>query len=303
MARNAGEALGVRAETNFVHDHVTQPESERWRTSVQFANIAEMETSLHRLHAPVWPANVLGPIDKARAEHGRALFEDHCAACHGIKVVSQATPIEWKVTPIPLKEIGTDPGEAIAFKENRYSGKALGIDREIDGAEALRTVTEKVKDYFYDQENYTKAQREDADGLGRKNEVVANLVYKARPLIGIWASPPYLHNGSVPTIYDLLSPERPAAFYKGTREYDPEKLGFRTEPFPNAEEFDSKAKGNSNHGHWFANDSRPGKLGDEFSIEERYALIEYLKSASYADYPCNDAVSGAPLSGAVCGAE
>ena len=51
---------------------------------------------------------------------------------------------------------------------------------------------------------------------------------KAGPLLGIWATGPFLHNGSVPTVYDLLSPpeERPRVFWVGSREIDPEKLGF-----------------------------------------------------------------------------
>jgi hypothetical protein len=57
------------------------------------------------------------------------------------------------------------------------------------------------------------------------------LGYKFRPLTGIWATAPYLHNGSVPTLYDLLLPpsDRPTSFYVGTREFDPVKVGFKTE--------------------------------------------------------------------------
>src|SRR5260370_17068936 len=56
------------------------------------------------------------------------------------------------------------------------------------------------------------------------------LAYKGRPLTGIWATPPYLHNGSVPTLYDLLLPpeDRPKSFYLGSREFDPAKVGYVT---------------------------------------------------------------------------
>ena len=107
-----------------------------------------------------------------------------------------------------------------------------------------------------------------------------NLGYTSRPLNGVWATPPFLHNGSVPTIYDLLLPpsQRQKSFFLGTREYDPKKLGFVTDnsKFGNNSEFktrDDKGNlidGNSNDGHDYSND----KLSDE----DRYAIIEYLKT-------------------------
>ena len=65
------------------------------------------------------------------------------------------------------------------------------------------------------------------------------LAYKARPHNGIWATPPYLHNGSVPSVYALLSPvsERPKVFYLGSKQYDPEYLGLNTDRLKGATEF------------------------------------------------------------------
>ena len=108
------------------------------------------------------------------------------------------------------------------------------------------------------------------------------------------ASPPYLHNGSAPTLHDLLSPTRPEKFTVGGREYDPVKVGFDTSPIVNGQTFDTTSAGNSNKGHWFANDDRPGRVGPELSEADRAAIIEYLKSASYADYPCFDALTNDP---------
>ena len=58
----------------------------------------------------------------------------------------------------------------------------------------------------------------------------------------MWATAPFLHNGSVPSIYQLLSPqdERATTFYKGTFDYDPRHLGYRTEAFTNAFLFDTR---------------------------------------------------------------
>ena len=104
--------------------------------------------------------------------------------------------------------------------------------------------------------------------------------YTSRPLNGVWATPPFLHNGSVPTIYDLMLPpsQRQKSFFLATREYDPKKLGFVTDNSKIDNNFEFKTRddkgnlidGNSNDGHDYSND----KLSDE----DRYAIIEYLKT-------------------------
>ncbi|PWQ92264.1 hypothetical protein DKW60_22080 [Leucothrix pacifica] len=105
------------------------------------------------------------------------------------------------------------------------------------------------------------------------------LAYKARPLDGIWATAPYLHNGSVPTLYDLLLPidDRPKDFWVGSFEFDPKKVGYVT-----AQPEDGRATkltttvdgllsaGNSNYGHDYNN--------NQMSDEDRWALVEYMKS-------------------------
>lgn len=71
------------------------------------------------------------------------------------------------------------------------------------------------------------------------------LGYIARPLNGIWATAPYLHNGSVPSLYDLLLPQeqRPTTFYTGSHEFDPSRVGYLTAPGPdNAFLFDTHLK-------------------------------------------------------------
>ncbi|MCR7376614.1 di-heme-cytochrome C peroxidase, partial [Pseudomonas aeruginosa] len=98
------------------------------------------------------------------------------------------------------------------------------------------------------------------------------LGYIARPLNGIWATAPYLHNGSVPSLYDLLLPQeqRPATFYTGSHEFDPSRVGYLTAPGPdNAFLFDTHLEGNSNAGHDFAR---------EYDESQRLALLEYLKT-------------------------
>ena len=100
--------------------------------------------------------------------------------------------------------------------------------------------------------------------------------YKGRPLNGIWATAPYLHNGSVPTLYDLLKPaaERPKSFSVGNREFDPDKVGSKTDvkgfyTYRVVDENGKEIPGNSNAGH---------EYGAKLSEDERGQLLEYLKS-------------------------
>ena len=110
------------------------------------------------------------------------------------------------------------------------------------------------------------------------SENYRDIAYKARPLTGVWATGPFLHNGSVPTLYDLLLPpdKRPTVFRVGSREFDPNHVGFVTGPAP-GNDFVFHVRdaggaiidGNSNQGHDY------GASG--FTEHQRLALLEYLK--------------------------
>ena len=103
--------------------------------------------------------------------------------------------------------------------------------------------------------------------------------YKARPLNGVWATAPFGHAGAVPNLYQWLLPEeqRVKSFYIGSREFDPKHVGFNTNKVEGAFLFrvelddGSPIPGNSNRGH-----SGPGFT--DFSDDERWQLIEYLKT-------------------------
>jgi RoxA-like, cytochrome c-like len=98
--------------------------------------------------------------------------------------------------------------------------------------------------------------------------------YEARALYGIWATAPYLHNGSVPNLWELLTPakRRNATFMVGSRVFDPKRVGYVTDqsPFKNGTFVTdpNNANGNGNGGHEF---------GTDLSEAERWAIIEYLK--------------------------
>jgi hypothetical protein len=93
--------------------------------------------------------------------------------------------------------------------------------------------------------------------------------YKARPLNGVWATAPYLHNGSVRTLAELLEPaaKRANKFHVGSRTFDSDGVGFINDTA--MPEFDTSATGNGNGGHEYGADLKP---------EEKKDLLQYLKS-------------------------
>ena len=98
----------------------------------------------------------------------------------------------------------------------------------------------------------------------------------------MWANGTYLHNGSVPNLYLLLSPQsdRPSTFYVGSKEFDPVNVGFKSGPMKGATKFDTSLPGNSNSGHEFR-DAPPktrGVIGPLLTHEQRMQIIEFLKS-------------------------
>ena len=120
----------------------------------------------------------------------------------------------------------------------------------------------------------------DAAGADLPADTLALLAYKARPLDGIWATSPYLHNGSVPTLYHLLlAPKnRPTSFYSGSHEFDPKFVGYvwKDKPagphsqFSTVDGHGKAIPGNSTAGHDY------GVSG--LTEADRLALLEYLKS-------------------------
>jgi mono/diheme cytochrome c family protein len=173
-------------------------------------------------------------IDQAKAVQGKALFDANCAGCHA----SERTG-----TRIALDEIGTDPNRIETWK-HEYAKKANAVVKEM-GLERMGLVED-----------------EPLNG------------YVAAFLDGIWLRAPYLHNGSVPTLRDMLEPPaaRPQVFYRGYDVYDQQRVGFVTSG-EDAERIgtkhDTTLKGGSNAGHDF---------GTQLAAEEKELLLEYLKT-------------------------
>jgi mono/diheme cytochrome c family protein len=191
--------------------------------------VAWLEKYLGNLPAPRYPF----PIDQAKAQSGRTIFEQHCARCHA----SERTG-----TRIPVSEVGTDP-ERLATWSKQAAIESNKIVRRF-GIERRGLVETEPSGYI------------------------------AAFLDGIWLRAPYLHNGSVPTLRDLLNPvaERPQLFYRGYDVYDSDKVGFITdtrEAQRVGTPFDVRERSNSNRGH---------EYGTDLPAAEKDALIEYLKT-------------------------
>jgi cytochrome c5 len=290
MARNVGEALGVKARLELVGRRGRAlPPDRLYDSSVLVREMHCIETTLWQLRPPRWNEALLPAIDRARAARGRDLFDRHCRHCHGPHVYAKAKqptplkPVEWEMTIVPTTEIGTDPHTAGNFLDYRYDASALDPSdprlESIDAGAALALVTAKVIERQYAALGVTPEERVRYDGFGRPIATQSLRAYKARPLHGIWATAPYLHNGSVPTVYDLLSPEedRPKTFHTGVVQFDPVLLGLARADVPGSFRFDTTIPGNANTGHQFRDDGGVGVIGPALSDDDRFAIIEYLK--------------------------
>jgi len=312
MARNIIEALAV----NSYLDLPGKPKDREkgYVSSVRMEDSWKMEEMASKLKAPEWPGEELfgklGKIDPDRVASGKVLYGKLCAGCHapqwetpttddGVDVLPQPYPPDavaqkagkryYHLRIFNLYTIGTDPGDAENFAGRYADARAIGLQRKTWGPEVIYPVIAGImKRYYTDNEIPTEKQVE-WNGY-RGNYWRAPKAYPARPLAGIWATAPFLHNGSVPNLYELLSPveKRSKTFYRGNLEYDPEHLGFESKKEKSKDgvklfEFDTAKKGNSNFGHEFRDGTGKGVIGRKLSKDERLQIIEYLKVLRFED--------------------
>ncbi|GIZ11745.1 di-heme-cytochrome C peroxidase [Pseudomonas sp. NCCP-436] len=308
MARNIGEALGVGASLHLFDEQGNAvAESDRYASSVRLHDLYTLEETLKSLQPPKWPEEIFGPVDLALASQGKALYLENCAYCHAPnpqpeeRRLAPSRDPEWKMRVVPTTIVGTDPTTANNIADhrfdisrlgwtqaelNRLDVKLFGTDPEsidltsISSAKGLAYITAYVENRAYQDAGIGTEQRHAMDGYGLSIGVQEKRGYKARPLDGVWATPPFLHNGSVSNLFELLSPiyERQSEFWVGSFEFDPVRVGYRTESFPGGFRFDTRVTGNSNRGHEFRDGCRQdGVIGRGLSPRERMALIEYLK--------------------------
>ena len=301
LARNVGEVLGV-----FAHSLLSLDDAgSQFLSTAHIENLRKLEeVYIAKLRAPVWP-EILGPLDTAKVEAGRRLYQKTCGNCHFVRDEFGRFPSLTigsrkfiRTSLIPVDFIGTDsqladnfvkrtadPGGLSAFLPPTLQGKQQ-VSRGLILKAAVGGI---IRRYAVDNNVPAEAIEESRNFRPAEERPPNPWSYKARPLNGIWASAPFLHNGSVPTLYQLLLPanQRPVVFYVGNRTFDPKLVGFISTPSDDAFRFrvlDELGKpiiGNSNAGHSGRNFTHTladdGSLR-EFTDAERWALIEYVKS-------------------------
>lgn len=339
LGRNTGEVLGVFATfelANKGHDI-------GYRSSADIRNLGRLERHLKTLESPQWP-EALPAVNQKLAASGEQVFVEYqCHTCH--QAIDRSDPkrlITAQFSSLDL--IGTDPQmamNAVTAKGNSGLFKGRKIDPLLkDPARfgdttlvapaltkaATGTITQVSPDKpwyiawperIYDvaisvKDNQVKVANRHLDFEVVDNGLQDLVAYKARPLNGIWATAPYLHNGSVPNLYDLFLPScndaevstgkacRPNSFTLGSRQFDPEHVGFVEKSIEEHSDlfvFDTSKPSNSNAGHEYAAGITPvlkldqdGKpiMGEDgkrvlewlppITENKRLALVEYLKT-------------------------
>ncbi len=191
---------------------------------------------LRTLEPPPYP----GKVDARLSARGRQVFARRCSSCHG----SYGEKPEYPNLLVHVDKVGTDP-ELARSSEAAYHAQVRGYNES-----------------WFGQGPHAARLRPEPG-------------YVAPPLDGVWATAPYLHNGSVPTLEAMLDSSLRPKFWRRSfqaRDYDLEKIGWRYQE-ENAgghkHIYDTTLPGHSAAGHTF---------GDALQTDERRALLEYLKT-------------------------
>jgi mono/diheme cytochrome c family protein len=221
--------------------------------TVDIEAIRRVREWIWTLPAPAFP--VPSAIDTSKVGRGRQLFAEYCASCHGMK--NAAGQYDYNTGHFPqlgqienLDQIGTDRDRWASYTQNFSAAQNM-----------------LFAGYPWRFTHFSKTAG-----------------YANQPLDGIWARSPYLHNGSVPTLRDLLEPSachpgsscRPAKWYRGGDILDTGKVGYRTDGYgydlKDLFLYDTTVIGNSNSGH-------EGKAyGTELPAADKDAIVEYMKT-------------------------
>lgn len=299
LGRNTGEVIGVFGDVAVTPNAGIGG----YRSSVWADNLENLERELMSLKAPPWPA-MFGPVTGDVAQ-GKQIFGGKCASCHA----PQPGTAPYKVLLVPLTREdpnGTDPW--MACNSVRYTsapGRLVGTPINYlgngpryttDDAPLADMLATTVKGALAGKKGQIIAQAGRIFlGIDGRPRVVSLeetpdvrgmildacyaqqsplMAYKARPLDGIWATAPYLHNGSVASLSQLLLPpaQRLRSFRMGTRQYDPATVGYAVAATAagNGFVYDTSKVGNASTGH----DYGVATMTDP----QRQALLAYLKT-------------------------
>jgi hypothetical protein len=303
MERNFTETLGAGATV------VLDPRrtASLFESSIPIRNMHELEWLAYYIDPPRWPTAIFGEIKPDLAAAGQGIFRSRCAGCHEYGGDRHTPTGLIRLRGMRPEDVGTDPTAALRIScpvpdigalvipPRSYTAEDSQLLRDCAGVKAgtaftgnsfARTVqaaVDSIKQKAYAAAGIDAAQQRAMEDLDRRRGVAWRDTlldtqppygpYAARPLYGIWAAAPYLHNGSVPTLYHLLLPpeQRPKRFALGGREYDPVRLGFAVGTACGQQDcaVDTTRIGDGNGGHLW---------GTDLAEPDRMALLEYLKT-------------------------
>lgn len=299
LGRNVGEVLGVFGDFVPTKSPLHLYGVNYRKNSVQIDNLHRLEDLIIALNPPTIPTVTAPP----RVERGKQIYTDYCLHCHALP--SGRDIASWKT---PIQNVHTDGAQWIvlgrkanpgALTDTRppFSSKRL-TNPDASFAVLAQSVTGIIAQHIAgpvplavqppSPDASEAANREDPDikELGEVlplpteqktfcEEGYAPPCYESRVLYGIWAAAPYLHNGSVPTLWDLLMPadKRPAQFEVGG-DYDLTNVGLAKQQTGLKTTYvttgcENPTSGNSRCGHEF---------GVDLSDDDKWALLEFLKS-------------------------
>jgi len=308
LVRNVGEVVGVFGDLSI-------DDAPWWQqlfgidiaysSTVDFRGLGELESWVMDLRSPEWPEKYLPPLDMDKVAKGAIIFADKCQSCHEV-IPRDKEGDPYVSNKTLVSELGTDPVMARNAKDRQAKTLLLqGVKQEIllgdpFGVEAaaieipvngvvgvvLKRPITAIKAGLIPAEHagikadvstLKKLLAEHLEEQNKHDKISADsLVYKGRPLNGIWATAPFLHNGSVPNLWELMKApeERVKEFHVGSRELDPVNVGFVTDSGPSVFKVlkpdGTIMPGNSNLGHDY------GTM--DLTDDEKWQVIEYMKS-------------------------
>jgi mono/diheme cytochrome c family protein len=274
LERNVTETLGAGATASL------DAGPGRFESTVPVRNLHQLETTAYRIQPPAWPSAVFGAPNADAVARGRDVFQTRCAGCHEYGADRRTATGLTQLRTFSPQELGVDPSTAQQVAAPVVNTGDLPLDGSHSFAKAVAYVVNNIRDKAYAREKVTPDEQAEMEDRTRRGGVYwrdtlpdTGKPYAARPLHGVWAMAPYLHNGSVPTLYDLLSPPamRPRQFAIGQRDFDPKRVGYTTDiPLARAKYVvDTTKPGNANTGHAY---------GEALTDQQRWDVVEYLKT-------------------------
>lgn len=257
LLRNNSECLGVGAQFRPVPD-ASMPDGFNYMSvnTIDFSGMVAIESYVNKIGPPKWP----WPVNTTLVTQGANIFAAECASCHA-KTPGEPRPPSVTTWATPVYDVQTDPSYFNTTSRMADPGVLSPLfPPSVSLGLLSKEISEKILKQYDPSISFISPTNSPGSGL-----------YESRVLEGVWAAAPYLHNGSVPTLDDLLKPaaQRPTTFYVGTK-YDTTKIGLSvTQNINPGSQFNTSLPNNSNAGHEF---------GTQLSPQDRAALLEYLKT-------------------------